>query len=92
MQKHTVLKASALALALAFAPSAYAADAPSRNTGVGKEIAAQGNRALAAIKAELKASLGGMARPALPAKARVVKMSQPGGAILATGSAVRCAE
>lgn len=91
MQKQTILKASILALALALAPAAQAADAPSRNTGVGKEIAAQGNQALAAIKAELKAALG-VAKPALPAKGRVVKMSQPGGAVVALGSAVRCAE
>lgn len=91
MPKHTILKASALVLAVALAPSAWAADAPSRNTGVGKEIAVQGNQALAAIKAELKAALG-IAKPVLPAKGRVVKMSQPGGAGLAIGSTVRSAE
>lgn len=90
MQKPTVLKAAALALALAAAPSAFAAETMSRDTGVGKEIAAQGNQALAAIKAELKARILG-ARPVAP-KPRVVKMSQPAGATVATGATVRCAE
>ena len=90
MKKHTALKAAALVLALVVAPSAYAGETMSRDTGVGKEIAAQGNQALAAIKAELKARL----LPAKPAvqKPRVVKMSQSAGSTVATGATVRCAE
>lgn len=90
MQKNTVLKASALALALILAPAAQATEAPSRNTGVGKQIAAQGNQVLASIKAELKERLG-LQKPALP-QPRVVKMSQPAGATVAVGAGVRCAK
>lgn len=84
-----------LALALltgaAFAPVAQAADL-NRNTGVGLEIAAQGNAALRAIRAAIHVVM-----PALPkASARATKVSAPvqsgpNGAVLTTG-AVRCAE
>ena len=87
------IKAAALALAVMLAPAAQAAgghEAPSRDTGVGKEIAAQGNRALQTIRAELKAAVKAM-QPTLPKAApRVVKMSLPAGSTLASGSAVAC--
>lgn len=83
------LKAVALAVAVFVAPAIQAQEAPSRDTGVGKEIAAQGNRALATIRAEVKAAVRAM-RPALPAAPRVVKMSLPSGSTIAAGAAVRC--
>jgi hypothetical protein len=78
--------AAALVLTVLLAPAAQA-QAPSRDTGVGKDIAAQGNRALQMIRAELKAAVTAV-RPALPAPARVVKMSLPAGSTLAAGSDV----
>jgi hypothetical protein len=82
------VKAAALVLAVLLAPAAQAQQqAPSRDTGVGKEIAAQGNRALQLIRAELKAAVTAM-RPALPPPARVVKMSLPAGSVLAAGADV----
>lgn len=89
-QQQTVLKATALVLALVLAPAAHAGAAMPRDTGVGQHVATQGNQALLAIKAELRAALRAT-KPALPA-ARVVKMSQPAGATVATGTTVRCAE
>jgi len=91
---HQALKAAALALTLALAPTAHAqTGAPSRDTGVGKEIAAQGNLALQQIRADIKAAVRAL-KPKLPAapRPRVVKMSQPAGSIVASGAAVRCAE
>lgn len=81
----------AVALALVLSPALHAAEAPSRDTGVGKEIAAQGNLALEAIRAELRTALRTALRPVLPAPAaRVVKASLPAGATLAVGPTVRC--
>ena len=91
---HQILKAATLALAFALAPVAHAqTDMLSRDTGVGKQIAAQGNLALQQIKADIKAAARAL-KPRLPAapRTRVVKMSQPAGATLASGAAVRCAE
>lgn len=87
----TALKATALALALAFSPIASAQDAPPRDTGVGKEIAAQGNQAIREIRADLMAKVRAL-KPRLPKAARVVKMSLPAGSTLAVGATVRCAE
>lgn len=75
---------------LALAPAAQAAEI-NRNTGVGLEIAAQGNAALRYLQSALH-----IAQPRLPKKPRAVKMSAtvpaaPGGATLSTAS-VRCAE
>lgn len=88
---HMVLKAAALTLALVLAPAAHAgSDTISRDTGVGKQIAAQGNHALQLIRAELKAAVRAAMQPKLPGAARVVKISQPAGATLAAGAGVRC--
>ena len=87
---HQALKAAALLLALALAPAAQAeSNAVSRDTGVGEQIAAQGNQALQAIRAEFKAAARAL-MPKLPPKARVVKISQPAGATVADGVGVRC--
>lgn len=90
MLKHTrpALQTAALVLAVVLAPAAMAQEAPSRDTGVGKEIAAQGNRALELIKAEALAAVKAVL-PALPAAPRVVKMSLPAGSTIATGAGVR---
>jgi hypothetical protein len=91
MFTQTALKAAALALALALAPAANAQEAPSRDTGVGKAIAAQGNQALREIRADLMARVLAL-KPKLPKAPRVVKMSQPAGATIATGAGVRCSK
>jgi hypothetical protein len=86
--KH-MFKATALVLALALAPAAQATE-PSRDTGVGKVIAAQGNQALRAIRDEAVARVKAV-MPRLPAPAaRVVKMSQPAGSTIAQGATVAC--
>lgn len=79
----------ALLSALALAPAAQAAEI-NRNTGVGVEIAAQGNAALRYIRTALRIAL-----PKLP-NARPVKVSAParvplGGAVAASAG-LRCAE
>jgi hypothetical protein len=71
---HQILKATALVLAFALAPAAHA-ETPSRDTGVGKELAAQGNQALRTIRAEMIAALRAM-KPAVP-RGRVVRVSTP---------------
>lgn len=84
------LKAAALLIALALAPAAQAeSNAVSRDTGVGQHIAAQGNQAIQAIRAEFKAAARAL-MPKLPSAARVVKISQPAGATVAAGAGVRC--
>jgi hypothetical protein len=84
------LKAAALLIALALAPAAQAeSNAVSRDTGVGQHIAAQGNQAIQAIRAEFKATARAL-MPKLPSAARVVKISQPAGATVAAGAGVRC--
>jgi hypothetical protein len=93
-----VLKAAALTLAVALAPVANAAGPAatghgvtlSRDTGVGLQIAAQGNEALRQIKAELRAAALKLVLPKAPA--RVVKTSQPAGATFVAGPSVRCAK
>jgi hypothetical protein len=87
---HTVL-----AISVAFAVlTAPAAQAETRDTGVGRVIAAQGNQALQMIKAELRAALKAHI-PALPSEpaiakpaARRVVLTPVNGA----AAAVRCAE
>jgi hypothetical protein len=59
----SVLAAAAVLGSLAVAPSAHALD---RNTGVGHEIAAQGNQAILLIRAEFKAAAQKLFQPALP--------------------------
>ena len=93
-----VLKAATLTLVLVLAPTANATDSTtrhgvtlSRDTGVGLQIAAQGNDALRQIRAELKAAAKALLQPRLPA-ARVVKMSQPAGATIVASPTVRCAK
>lgn len=58
-----ILKSAALLLALTLAP---AAQAESRDTGVGLLIAAQGNQALVLIREEAKAAVRAL-KPQLPA-------------------------
>lgn len=70
------LRVASLAFALALAPVAHAETLPSRDTGVGLLIAAQGNQALLAIRAELKRALKGM-RPSMPARALPVSTPEP---------------
>lgn len=86
---YPALQAAALTLSIVLAPAAAGQDAPSRDTGVGKEIAAQGNRALQLIKAEARAAVKALL-PVLPAAPRVVKASLPGGSTVAMGAATRC--
>lgn len=84
-----ILQIATVTLIFALASSAHAQQPPSRDTGVGKEIAAQGNRALQVIRAELKTAVKAM-QPVLPAASHVVKMSLPAGATVATGATVAC--
>ena len=69
------LQIGSFLLAVVLAPAAHAETLVSRDTGVGQQIAAQGNLALAAIKAELKAAIKAF-RPVLPAT-HAVKVSAP---------------
>src|SRR5687767_14424938 len=90
------LVAATVALAFLAAPAAYAETArPSRDTGVGLAIAAQGNAALRLIRSELKAAVRA-SKPVLPARPRRVSAPAPasgtstaGGSIAATAA---CAE
>lgn len=91
------LVATAIALSFLAAPAAQAeaAKAPSRNTGVGLAIAAQGNAALKMIRDEVKAAVK-LVQPALPApRPSRLKVSAPapvpaaGGSLAATAA---CAE
>lgn len=80
---------------LALSPAAMAGETVNRNTGVGEQIAAQGNAALLYIREQFAASLH-LAKPNL-AKARVVKVSAPApasgsGGASSPSSSVRCAE
>lgn len=75
------------------APAAGAAEAVNRNTGVGQQIAAQGNAALVYIRTTLR-----LVAPKLPkqARPRAMKMFAPsvlpsGGGTLDTAG-LRCAE
>lgn len=95
--KHVTLKstlvAATVALSLLAAPAAHAEAAqPSRDTGVGLMIAAQGNAALRLIRSELKAAVRA-AKPVLPARPKRVSASvstpAAGGSIAATAA---CAE
>jgi hypothetical protein len=76
---------------MALAPAANAQD---RNTGVGHEIAAQGNQAIQLIRAEFKAAAK-LLKPSLK-KVRVTKVSAPSfkgdGATFVATTTVRCAE
>lgn len=62
---------AAVALVLSFAAVPAQAVEPSRNTGVGKDIAAQGNAALVLIRAELTAAVAKLKAPALPRPRKV---------------------
>lgn len=89
-----MLVAAAIALSVAApAAQAQAATAPSRDTGVGLSIAAQGNAALRLIRDELKAAVKLM-QPGLPAprpagRLKVLAPAAGGGSIAATAA---CAE
>jgi hypothetical protein len=85
--KH-VFQGTALALALLLAPATRAEAPISRDTGIGLQIAAQGNRALELIRAELKAAMLATMKPALP---RPLKVSARGAAS-AIAATVRCAK
>lgn len=94
MRSNHTLKAVALVLAFAVAPAAHA-ETPSRDTGVGKEIAAQGNQALQRIRAEMAAALRAALKPALPAAkpARAVRVATPpAGPAVGLASAVALAK
>lgn len=100
MTKSTVkntLVAGAIALSLIAAPAAQAqaGKAPSRDTGVGLTIAAQGNAALKLIRDELKAAVKSM-QPALPApRPSKLKVAAPAPAPATGGSlaaSAACAE
>lgn len=88
----STLAAVAMVCAFAAAPAQAGAPNVSRNSGVGKEIAAQGNAALTLIRAELKAAMM-KAKPVLPAPARPrpVSATVPGAAG-SLASTARCAE
>lgn len=74
---NALLKHAALVLALALAP---AAQAESRDTGVGLLIAAQGNQALEQIREEVRAAVRQL-KPVLPARpARPVAVATSYGA------------
>ena len=96
MRKSTLkstLVAATVALSFLAAPAAYAETAkPSRDTGVGQLIAAQGNAALRLIRIEFKAAAESAFKPSLPARKK--RVSAPaaaagGGSIAATAP---CAE
>jgi hypothetical protein len=80
------LRTAALAAALLVPPATQADDYTriSRDTGVGLHIAAQGNQALQAIRADLRRALRAW-RPALPARPMTVSDPVPkkgaGGAV-----------
>jgi hypothetical protein len=84
------LQLGALALSLALSS---AAQAQSRDTGVGQLIAQQGNEALHAIRAELQQALKGR-KPVLPKPAKVSVPAGSGTGWVAAGMAatVRAAE
>ena len=94
----TTLAAAAISLSFLAAPAAHAGSpntAPnvSRNTGVGHNIAEQGNAALRAIRAEVKAALK-FVKPMLPRATKVSLPSTPAaaGAGASFAATARCAE
>lgn len=97
MKKSTKLSmvAAAIALSTLAAPVAQAgqfAGHVSRDTGVGRLIAAQGNVALRTIRAELKAALLTQ-KPVLPASAYTTKVAVTSAGGAGPGSAnARCAK
>ena len=81
---------ASLLLLLALNPAAQAAPMTiSRDTGVGAQIAAQGNQALLAIRADVKRAVRAF-RPALPAQFQPVSASAGGSISVAPGQ--RCAK
>jgi hypothetical protein len=96
MKKNTLklsMVAAAISLSTLAAPVAQAGQMHvSRDTGVGRLIAAQGNAALRLIRAELKAEWLAQ-KPALPASVHATKVAviPAGGAGPASASA-RCAK
>ena len=89
----TSLALALLAAALALSPAAQAGESINRDTGVGLQIAAQGNAALRYIREQFAASLH-LAKPILP-KPRNLKVSAPAAGSGNAGSisaSVRCAE
>ena len=90
MSKFT-LKSTLIATAIAvslLAPAQAQAPRPTVvSATLGQVIAAQGNAALQLIRAELKAAVA-IARPVLPPRARVTKISAPAtGSLPATAAA-----
>jgi hypothetical protein len=73
---------------------ASAAGLPNRDTGVGHDIAMQGNLAIQLIQAEFKAAMH-LLKPMLP-KGHITKVSTPAsngdGATFVAATSVRCAE
>lgn len=82
--------ATAISLSLLAAPAAQAG--VSRDTGVGRVIAAQGNAALRVIRMEMKGAALAAMKPVLPA-AHSTKVSVPAaGAGAAATASARCAK
>ena len=85
----TTLAAVALSLAL-LSPAAQAETAQVQNLTVGQAIASQGNAALLAIRADIKAAALRAVKPMLPAAARATKVSVPAaGSMPATAAAAK---
>ena len=86
----TTLAAVALSLAL-LSPAAQAEGRQQvRDLTVGQSIASQGNAALLAIRADIKAAALRAVKPMLPAAARTTKVSVPAaGSMPATAAAAK---
>ena len=80
---------------LGLAPAAHAGvpATVSRDTGVGLQIAAQGNQALVAIRAEVRRTIKSW-RPALPAQVLPVSLpvTAPAGGAVTVAPTQRCAK
>jgi hypothetical protein len=82
----TTLAAVALSLTL-LSPAVQAEDAQAQGFTVGQAIASQGNAALLAIRADIKAAAIRAVKPMLPAAARTTKVSVPSAGSLPAGAA-----
>jgi hypothetical protein len=81
----STLVAATVALSFLAAPAAYAGTAkPSRDTGVGQLIAAQGNAALRVIRIEFKSAAEKAFKASLPARKK--RVSTPAAAAAGGGS------
>lgn len=91
----TTFRVLGVVAALVLAPAVHAAVPAnvSRDTGVGLQIAAQGNQALLAIRADVRRTIKSW-RPALPAQVLPVSlpMSAPAGGAVTVAPSQRCAK